>query len=437
MNHYKTIISTCTISLPGYGSLVYDGTGERNCAGICEVEPSYFEMLRTQKYRISACTEYWMSAFSLEEFERRFQFSHRAICTDDMNLHLIELNALQEEVSHTTIPLTEFPDGFLYVAQGILFEDKTDLIFQRDNLLFDVFPSEEAALTALKEKFTPLIRERVKRKLGTEPSDLSEIRLEQALPSYQFYVRKVSPSRFPAELGHSTHDDLRWYDPQKLDRSDPDRLYRDLMRLVACEVHLYNASFRRMLSAWEISNYGEWCYKSYEDFISNSAPEFSVGDCVYLNDLECTRMEYLLHREKMDGKGYRPSGSYVVVPSRDRTRILDSWDPLMWSKVVRLDGVDSDGQYYFYDWDDIPEYRCTRIPEEEVPEGSFLELTRALTLEDKIVYEGHNKRLEQEYFDLSSVKKIPYTELPAFRAILEKRANKPGTSAAAVDPEKI
>ena len=93
MTEYKTILSTWTVSLPDHGEVVFRRLEDLPFAGICETETDYEELLEKQRLRVKTCAEYRLSAFDLSEFEQRFRYNHKVFCTDEKDLHIIELNA--------------------------------------------------------------------------------------------------------------------------------------------------------------------------------------------------------------------------------------------------------------------------------------------------------------------------------------------------------
>ena len=161
MTEYKTILSTWTVSLPDQGEVVFRRLDDLSFAGICEAETNYEKLLEKQRLRVKTCAEHRLPAYDLIEFEQRFRYDHKVFCTDEKDLHIIELNARQEELSHKSIPLSSFPDGYLYIAQGVVYEDRSESIFLRSNLLVDVFTTKDEALTALREKYFSYIEQRI------------------------------------------------------------------------------------------------------------------------------------------------------------------------------------------------------------------------------------------------------------------------------------
>lgn len=262
MTEYKTIHSTWTVSLPDQGEVVFRRLEDLPFAGICEAETNFKKMLEKQRHRIKSCAAYGQSAFNLDEFEHRFRYDHKVFCTDETDLHIIELNARQEELSHKSIPLSSFPDGYLYIAQGVVYEDQSESIFLRSNLLVDVFTTKDEALTALREKYFSYIEQRILWE-GYDDEDEDEhiSDREKNLPSYRFWISKVSPNRYPVILNENDQELRQWYDPATIDRSSPDVLYHELMRLIQAETTVYSASFRPMVTLWQIGP-GRQAYKS-------------------------------------------------------------------------------------------------------------------------------------------------------------------------------
>lgn len=432
MKRYKTIISTWTMSMPGQGDIVFKYRDDNSYAKICEIESDYEKMLETQKWHIENNSRFWIKDFSIEEFERHFRYDHKVFCTDENDLHIIELDARQREISHKTVPLTCFPEGYLYVTEGLIYEDKEENVFARSNLFVDVFPTQNAALEALKARFSPYIKPRVEwmTEEGDTPEEIEET-TEIVLPSYRFWINKISVDRYPVVLGGDSSTLEEWYNPKTVDRSTPDVLYNELMRLICFERHIYSASFRHMNSIWQISDI-EYAYKSYDDFLNNSSPEFAAGD--YVETMRSIKEETFPsssliwqiiigeHQQKELGYSYYGGGKYVVVPTWSRTPIMQSHDPLFWTRGVSLEGFNEHGEYDYVQMEEMPEYLCRKIPEEDVPRNSFLELSRELILRGTTIpFEGHNKHLESGHVDVFATDRFPYTKLKLFRELLEAR----------------
>ncbi|MBS4879930.1 MAG: hypothetical protein KH138_06440 [Firmicutes bacterium] len=432
MKQYKTIISTWTMSMPGQGDIVFEYRDDNFCAKICEIESDYEKMLETQKWRIENNSRFWINDFSIEEFEKSFRYDHKVFCTDENDLHIIELDARQREISHKTIPLTCFPEGYLYVTEGRIFEDKEERIFARSNLFVDVFPTQNAALEALKARFSSYINPRVDwmSEEGDSPEEIEET-MENIFPSYRFWINKISVDRYPVVLDGDSSLLQEWYDPKTVDRSTPDILYHELMRLILFESHIYSASFRKMNSIWHISDV-EYAYKSYDDFVNNSSSKFAAGD--YVETMRSRRegtfpyssaiWQVIIeeHQEKELGYSYYGAGRYVVAPTWSQTPIMQSQNPLFWTRGVSLEGFNEHGEYDYVEFEEMPEYLCRKIPEEDVPRNSFLELTRELILhETTIPLEGHNRDLESGHVDVFATDCFPYTKLKLFRELLESR----------------
>ena len=433
MTEYKTILSTWTVSLPDHGEVVFRRLEDLPFAGFCETETDYKELLEKQGLRVKACAEYRLPDFDPDEFEQRFHYDHKVFCTDEKDLHIIELNARQEELSHKRIPLSSFPDGYLYIAQGSVYEDQSESIFLRSNLLVDVFTTKDEALAALREKYFSYIEQRILWE-GYEDEDEDEhiSDREKNLPSYRFWISKVSPNRYPVILNENDQELRQWYDPASIDRSSPDALYHELMRLVQAETTVYSASFRPMVTLWQIGP-DRQAYKSYEDFIHNSRSEFAAGDYVQLDSRyepsirgfpSSDIIGDLLYREqeiRERGRYYYSGGSYFVLNTMSRNPILECADPLFWSRSLALEGMDRNDHYVSIRMEDVPEFMCARLPDEEVEPGSFLELTRELVMTGGIPSESHRETLEQGLVELIPDKYLPYTDLKLFQELLQER----------------
>ncbi len=358
--------------------------------------------------------------FIKERFEISYNYFIEVLTFEEGRVISTEYDCSMNVICKKQLP--DIFDKYVYCLNLTIYDSywfEEPIGFLLDKHFDGVYSSEEEAISVAKSFVQAIIYD-----FKTSYRDYTDDELFEYLYEYikpEIRITKIPLDYYGVKL-YGSSEETAFYEKKlkELDRDSIsyDELYDELMKFVMAEIRYYDIDCNFTEGMWALDDFKDVIYKSYEDFKTNEKPKHSVGDIVTISDYSHQSHSKCIS-DKLIGKEEYDSftGIYVVLFSNDKG-VIDSENPLFWSRGATLEGVDGNNKYNFYN-DFVNDRYCIKY-NEELPKDSFISLIRQSIIEGKFTRENIVEILEGNDIvtDMGYKDTLYYKDIPLFKEFL-------------------